>query len=300
MTPHRVTNPFARTVFVVTTCLLGAGSSWGVGKGPVLATDVYVAGEVGYGVTSTLIYGPSEAMLIDAQFTNSDAARVRVWIQAKHRTLTAIFLTLPVGDHYFGLAVLHAAFPGATIYMTAATVAEYDRIRAGALASSKKRAPADTPDALPEATPLRDAFLSIDGQRVDILEDLQGDFAQAPLNSAVWIAAQRVLVTGDLAFNGVHPWHRKSTEVGRAAWRASIEQLESLHPLIVIAGHKWASNLADSLNVLPFMGRYLTDADQTLKTSMNAASYEAAMKEKYPTLGQEVFLTYAAKGFYPE
>ena len=41
-----------------------------------LQLDVYTAPAEGMGVTSTLISGPTEAILVDAQFRNSDAEKV--------------------------------------------------------------------------------------------------------------------------------------------------------------------------------------------------------------------------------
>src|SRR5205085_9723661 len=41
-----------------------------------LQTEVFTAGDSGYAVTSTIIYGPKDAILVDAQFTHADANRL--------------------------------------------------------------------------------------------------------------------------------------------------------------------------------------------------------------------------------
>src|SRR5262245_6452253 len=82
-----------------------------------LAYEVYTASQRGYFVTSVIVYGPTEAVLIDAQFLQSDATRVADRIDALGRRLTAVIVTHPDADHYMGLATLHARFPEARLLM---------------------------------------------------------------------------------------------------------------------------------------------------------------------------------------
>lgn len=105
--------------------------------------------------------------------------------------------------------------------MTAKARAEYWRTEADSVSRQRKHAPDESLDTLPALESLPSPTLWVDGQRLEVLEDLQGDYPTEPLNSARWIASQRILVTDDLAFNGVHPWLRGSTSVSRAARRKS-------------------------------------------------------------------------------
>ena len=70
---------------------------------PKLALDVHTADAGAFGVTSTLVYGPTEAILVDAQFRNSDADQLAARIRsvAPGRTLKAIVVTHAHPDHYF-------------------------------------------------------------------------------------------------------------------------------------------------------------------------------------------------------
>jgi len=61
--------------------------------------------------TSTLLTGPSEAVLVDAQYMESDVAELVRRIEASGRTLTTIYITHAHADHYFGLAVTRRPAP---------------------------------------------------------------------------------------------------------------------------------------------------------------------------------------------
>jgi len=57
-------------------------------------------------VTSTLIYGKSEAILVDCQFRISQAKKLADQVAARGRRLKAIIVTHPDNDHYIGTAAL--------------------------------------------------------------------------------------------------------------------------------------------------------------------------------------------------
>ena len=89
------------------------------------------------------------------------------------------------------MAAFRSRFPNAPIYMTARAVQEFKRT-----ADTSKHLP------IPEALPA--AEMSVDGQVIEFVEDLQGDYAAAPANTAVWIPSLRTLITDDLVSRGVH------------------------------------------------------------------------------------------------
>ena len=64
-----------------------------------------------FAVSSELLVGQREAMLIDAQFSRADAEQLVKRIQASGKTLSTIYISHGDPDFYFGLDVLKAAFP---------------------------------------------------------------------------------------------------------------------------------------------------------------------------------------------
>ena len=65
----------------------------------------------GYDVNSTMISGEKDMLVIDPQFSLSEAHRLAAEILESKKNLATIYVTHPHPDHLFGLAVLHQAFP---------------------------------------------------------------------------------------------------------------------------------------------------------------------------------------------
>jgi glyoxylase-like metal-dependent hydrolase (beta-lactamase superfamily II) len=80
-------------------------------------------GQTGYDVNSTMISGQKDMILIDPQFSLSEAHRLAAEILESKKNLTTIYITHAHPDHFFGLAVLHQAFPYAKIVALPATAA---------------------------------------------------------------------------------------------------------------------------------------------------------------------------------
>src|SRR5271163_2174372 len=74
---------------------------------PKLQLKVHTgAGVNGYDVNSTMISGEKDMLVIDPQFTLSEAHRLAAEILESKKNLTTIYITHPHPDHLFGLAVL--------------------------------------------------------------------------------------------------------------------------------------------------------------------------------------------------
>jgi glyoxylase-like metal-dependent hydrolase (beta-lactamase superfamily II) len=80
-------------------------------------------GQIGYDVNSTLVIGEKDILLIDPQFSLSEAHRLAAEILESKKHLATIYSTHAHPDHLFGLAVLKQAFPDAKIVALPATVA---------------------------------------------------------------------------------------------------------------------------------------------------------------------------------
>ncbi|MGB9252189.1 MAG: MBL fold metallo-hydrolase [Mycobacterium sp.] len=65
-------------------------------------------------ITSTLIYGEYDAVLVDTRATVAEAEALADWVALHHRNLTTIYITHGHFDHFFGLSVLLDASPALT------------------------------------------------------------------------------------------------------------------------------------------------------------------------------------------
>src|ERR1700722_6575491 len=101
-----------RTIFAVGFAVVGlAGAARAQTK---LRLKVHTGSGVnGYDVNSTMISGDKDMLVIDPQFSLSEAHRLAAEILESKKNLTTIYITHPHPDHLFGLAVLKQALPAA-------------------------------------------------------------------------------------------------------------------------------------------------------------------------------------------
>lgn len=69
-------------------------------------------------ISSTLIYGKRDAVLVDAFMTAKQADALADWVEASGKNLTTIYITHCHGDHFFGTGTLLDRFPNARAVAT--------------------------------------------------------------------------------------------------------------------------------------------------------------------------------------
>lgn len=164
-----------------------------------LTLDVYNPGDKAiFPVTSTLISGERDAILVDAQFSTREAQELVERIQASGKNLTTIFISHGDPDFYFGLDTLTRAFPKAKILATPQTIAYIEKSREPKLAYwgpiLKDSAPART--VVPQA--LQGDHLSLEGQRIELI-------GHDPKHTSLWIPSIQAVVGGVLTYANIHP-----------------------------------------------------------------------------------------------
>ncbi|WP_322978465.1 MBL fold metallo-hydrolase [Pseudomonas sp. C11] len=239
-------------------------------------------------VSSTLITGTKDAILVDAQFSNTEAQALVERIRASGKRLTTIFISHGDPDYYFGLDVLTRAYPEAKVLATPATVAYIEKTRAPKLAYwgpiLKDSAPART--LVPQA--LQGNLLELEGQRIEVV-------GHDPQHTSLWIPSIKAVVGGVLTSANIHLWVADAQSVeARQDWLKSLDELEALQPTTLIPGHylgEPAMNLAD----LHFTRDYLLALEQELPKAKDSQALIAAMKARYPNLQDDSSLELSAK-----
>src|SRR5471030_1147487 len=69
-------------------------------------------------ITSTLIFGEYDAVLVDAMGTVAEAEALAHWVALHNRNLETIYITHAHFDHFYGLSVLLDRFPRARAIAT--------------------------------------------------------------------------------------------------------------------------------------------------------------------------------------
>ena len=69
-------------------------------------------------ISSTLIYGKRDAVLVDTFITVEQAGAQADWVEASGKNLTTIYITHGHGDHFLGIGALLDRFPNARAIAT--------------------------------------------------------------------------------------------------------------------------------------------------------------------------------------
>ena len=252
-------------------------------------------GQVGYDVNSTMIIGERDILLIDPQFSLSEAHKLAAEILETGKRLATIYSTHPHPDHLFGLAVLKQAFPEAKIVALPATV---NAAKTGWPARQKfwvntygRNIPGPEP-VLPEelATPV----LALEGEEFPITGGVQG--SDGPGNSFVWVPSLRAVITGDIVFD--HVYFGVPRPEPRANWQKTIDQIAALKPAIVVPGHEGPGATRD-MRSIEWMKKYMADWDANVAKSKDAAEMRANVLKQYPGLGMEFTLNDRIATYFP-
>jgi glyoxylase-like metal-dependent hydrolase (beta-lactamase superfamily II) len=253
------------------------------------------AGQTGYDVNSTMISGEKDMLVIDPQFSLSEAHRLAAEILESKKNLVTIYVTHPHPDHLFGLAVLHQAFPSARIVALPATV---NAAKTGWPARQKfwfptygNNIPGPEP-VLPEE--LTTPVLTLEGENFPVTGGVQG--ADGPGNSFVYIPSLKAVVTGDIMFD--HVYFGVPRDKAREDWLKTTEQIVALNPAIIVPGHEGPGATRD-LATLAFMKKYIADWDANVAASRDAAEMRARVLKQYPGLGMEFTLNDRIATYFP-
>ncbi len=242
-------------------------------------------------VTATLITGPTEAVLIDAQFQKNDAQQLVNMIQDSGKNLTTIYISHGDPDYYFGLDILQDAFPQAEIVATPATVKKIAHSMQGKKAYWGPILKENAPQKLVLPKPLSTNTLLVDGEEVQIM----GMNGHDPKHTFAWIPSEKVILGGVALFENMHLWLADNkTPASRHDWLTTLENMKRLQPKRVIAGHFLGASTQDS-RVIEFTKGYVKTFDQAASTSNNAQELVGHMKARYPELPSMGTLEFSAK-----
>jgi len=254
-----------------------------------LTVDTYNPQEKAiFAVSSTLVSGPKEAVLFDAQFSVKDGEALVEKIRKSGKTLNKIVITSGDPDFYFGLQPLVKAFPNAKVLATQRVVDHIKATKDAKLAYWGPQMKDGAPTTLFVPQVLASNTFTIDGEKVDI-EDAQSYAAY------VWIPSAKTILGGTGVSWGIHVWTADTqTKAARQQWQQTLEAMAAHEPERVIPGHYLGTPPAGT-GAIDFTRQYLQHFEQALADSKNSAGVIAAMKKQYPDLAEESSLELSAK-----
>lgn len=282
-----------RTALLFSLALTGlAGAAQAKDAAQPLKLDVYHPGDKAiFPVASVLVEGEHDAVLIDAQFAKGYAQKLVGKIKASGKHLTTIYISHGDPDYYFGLDVLHAAFPDAKIVASKPTV---EHIQASAKAKLAYWGPIlkqDAPATLVTPGVLDGDKLTVEGRELDVV----GLDGPTPDRSFVWIPSLKAVVGGVVVFGNLHVWMADTqTPESHAKWIATLDRIEKLKPTKVVPGHFQRGTPFD-LSQVRFTRDYIEAYDTEAAKAKDSTALVAAMEKRYPKAGLKSSLELSAK-----
>lgn len=242
-------------------------------------------------VSSVLVSGQREAILIDAQFGKSQAEKVVKMVRDSGKTLTTIYISHGDPDFYFGLDTVVAAFPEARVVATEPTVQHIKETVDGKLAFWGPKLGADAPSRAVIPQVLKGSTLTLEGQALEIT----GLDGPQPDRSFVWIPSLKAVVGGVVVFGNLHVWMADTqTPQSHKDWLATLARIEALKPVTVIPGH-YAPGAPLTLESVRYTQGYIRAFDTQTAKAADSAALIAAMKAQYPQAGAAASLELSAK-----
>lgn len=261
-----------------------------------LNVEAINAGPGGFLVTSTLITGEKEAVLVDAQLTLSEAHRVAAKVLESGKTLTTIVITHGHPDHFFGLEVFKAQFPGAKIIASAKVVAEAKADAGPSLTQWKPVFGANLTSAPVFPEVFDGKSIELEGQKLELIALGEGESHDG---TAVWVPSAQTLIAGDVVFDGVHAWLAEAgSQARRDSWLKNLATLKALKPKVVIGGHR-APDAKSAPESLDAVAAYVRDFGAAQAKAKTAAELTAAVNAKHGKLALPVILDIAAAAAVP-
>jgi hypothetical protein len=122
-------------------------------------------------ITSTLIFGDHDAVLVDAMGTVAEAEALADWVALNNRNLQTIYITDGHFDHFYGLSVLLGHFPGARAIATPKTVEAMQSSFLPPLSQfARQLFPGQVPTKLVSPEPYEGDTFTLEGHELRIIE----------------------------------------------------------------------------------------------------------------------------------
>jgi glyoxylase-like metal-dependent hydrolase (beta-lactamase superfamily II) len=230
-------------------------------------------------MSSTLIAGATEAILVDTLVTVDQVDALAEWVRGFGKRITGVYITHGHSDHWIGLARLQDHFPEARGIATAEVVAraQFEATNPGLSAYWQASFPGELPKntVLPEA--LTAPEFGLEGQILRAVSVGQGDTEHS---TVLHVPSAAAVVGGDVVYNQVHMMTAETDEKRREDWIASLSQIAALEPRIVVSGHKRAG-AADEPKTIGESQQYLRDFSRVVASEDTVEDIVSAMLESH-------------------
>ena len=154
-------------------------------------------------ISSTLICGRRDAVLVDTFITVEQADILVDWVAASGKNLTTIYVTHGHGDHFFGIGALLDRFPNARAVATPDVVKLMRQQASPEVLANfwNPLFPGQIPDRLVIAEELKRNEIDLEGHDLVVVEVGHTD---TDYTTCLHVPSVGQVVAGDVAYNDIH------------------------------------------------------------------------------------------------
>src|SRR5579872_744354 len=169
-------------------------------------------------MTSTLIFGEYDAVLVDAMTTVAEAEALADWVALHNRNLETIYITHAHFDHFYGLSILLDRFPSARAIATPKTVNAMQMSFSPPVERLARRLfPGQVAARLVPPEPYEHDTFTLEGHELRIIEAGRSD---RPDSTCLYVPSIGLIVAGDVVYNRCFFYIGDTTPESRKNWVA--------------------------------------------------------------------------------
>jgi glyoxylase-like metal-dependent hydrolase (beta-lactamase superfamily II) len=244
-----------------------------------LTTKTLFSDENGFEVASVIVMGKKDAVLLDAQWTLSNAHRVITEILETGKNLTTIYCSHAHPDHYFGAGVIAQAFPKANVVSIPSEADIMNKQFFGKIEHWEGVIGShNVCRVTAKIQSLKENYIELEGQRLEIMTKVMGDMRY---NTMVWMPCIKTLYASDVLFNQAHPFTCELTKEERAQWIADVDKIEKMGAEVIIPGHQKPGMPFDKSS-LDFTRDYIRATEEELVKTNTVGEFYYAMASRFP------------------
>jgi len=248
-------------------------------------------------ISSTLISGKRDAVLVDTAITIDQNQTLVEWIAASGKNLTTIYATHGHGDHFFGVNTIQKRFPKARLVATREVIAVMQKQASAPVVNAywKTRFPGQIDSTLGVADELKGGVIELEGEQL-----MSVPLGHTDTESTTCLHAPSIglAVCGDAVYNDVHLHLGESNAEGQKEWIAALDKVESLNPVAVIAGHK-RPGAPDTPNSIEETRKYIRNFGRIAADTETASELYEQMLAIYPDRVNPAVLWWSARAVKP-
>jgi len=263
----------------VISLLISCPSAFGGGQHG-FSIKVFTSPDDQFWTNSVIIEGTHEVMLVDAQLTKTSAEKVLQEIRETKKPLSIIYITHEHADHFLGLEVFREAYPRVRIIANSAVVERINKVYQGKIDKWKTILGSGATSHVVAIEQFDGDFITFGSSQIEVLKNIQGDTDE---NTMLWIPGQRILIAGDVLFNGMHVYTAETDSKARGEWLNSLQRIRELKPSVVIPGHSKVGATLDVTTAVDFTENYLLAFEEELNKAKDPNGLIKAMKERFPS-----------------